>query len=237
MRYKDENTLTLESFEGPIDFLLHLIQKKEIDIYEISLKEITDQYLQRLQELTLLNLDSGAEFVGTTATLLWLKSKLLLPQQEEDSIDTIEEDPYFSVIHHLIDYCRFKQVAKDFSEKEQQQSLQYCRGSVPYEEKEKKLGVEHISLEDLAELLKHVLEKIPEKRQLHKEKWHISDKIKTWTEKLSRNNTIVLVEALMETSCREELIVTFLAVLELMKLNRISIIRDQETSQILVQGT
>ncbi len=224
MQINDPASLTLDSFEGPLDFLLHLIQKKEIDIYEISLKEITEQFLRKLQE-QLLNLDSGAEFVGITATLLWLKSKMLLPKEEEGDTE-LEEDPNFSIIHQLIDYCRFKQTAAEWGEREVEQSHHYLKGTAPFEEKQKTLGIEHITLEELAALFQEVLRKMPEKKHLTKEKWNTSDKIALIRNHLVEIPRFSLREFLFSTGCKEELIVTFLAVLELMKLSEICIVKD-----------
>lgn len=224
------HSLTLEGFEGPLDFLLHLIQKREIDIYEISLKEITEQFLKKLQE-HLLTLDSGAEFVGITATLLWLKSKMLLPKEVGEQIE-LEEDPNFSIIHQLIDYCRFKQTALEWSKREFEQGHHFERGTAPIVESQKPLGIEQISLEELAALFQEALKKMPEKTLLTKEKWHTSDKIAYIRNRLKSLPQFPLREFLFSMSCKEELIVTFLAVLELLKLSEICIVR--ETAEIFV---
>lgn len=225
MQMNDPSSLNLEGFEGPLDFLLHLVQKKEIDIYEISLKEITEQFLKKLQE-QLLNLDSGAKFVGITATLLWLKSKMLLPKEEKEDLTELEEDPNFAIIHQLIDYCRFKQTAQEWGEREQEQSLHYTKGVAPLEKKTKTLGIEQISLEELSALFQEVLSRMPEKKQLFKEKWHIADKVTLIRKHLEEASHFPLREFLFTTRCKEELIVTFLAVLELMKLSEICIIKE-----------
>lgn len=226
MLLNETNTLTLEGFEGPIDFLLHLIQKKEIDIYEISIKEITEQFLKKLQE-QLCNLDSGAEFIGTTATLLWLKSKMLLPKHEEEG--DLDLDPQFAIIHQLIDYCRFKQAALELGRCEQEQEGHYMRGrTAPVEGERESLGIEHVTIEELLALFQLVLRKMPETKQIAREKWLISDKIELVRNYLKESAAFSLYTFLLQTRCKGELIVTFLAVLELMKSAEVCIVREPE---------
>lgn len=231
-------TFTLENFEGPIDFLWHLIQKNEIDIYAISLQKIMEQYLSKLKELAELNVDMGAEFVSTAASLLFLKSKMLLPKHEqEQGIDEEEIDPRFDIIHQLIDYCHFKQTAKELSEREKQQSGFYFRG-VERADLQKNLGIEHLCLDDLASLFKQVLAKAaPHRGQLHEEVWKVSDKIHAIQILLRVQEKMPFGQLFSTEHSREELIVTFLAILELMKLGEIHVIKDLETNAVMIAKT
>lgn len=118
---------TLDNFEGPLSLLLFLTQKQEIDIFEVSLQKIMEQALQLLQSR---GLDDGAEIVGAASTLLLLKSRSLLPPPEispsEEDINS--DDLRFDLVHQLIDYCRFKDVAKLLTVREEQQGVLYERG-------------------------------------------------------------------------------------------------------------
>ena len=133
-------SLTLENFQGPLELLYHLIQKRELDICELSLVEI----IAHFQELPL---SLGAEFLGYSASLIWLKSRALLPKEEDLPEETIE-DPGFEIIHHLIDYCRFKQAAKALHAREEKAFFREVASQNP----KKPLGIDHISLEELAQL-------------------------------------------------------------------------------------
>lgn len=236
MKSTEDNILTLGNFEGPIDFLLHLIQKNELDITEISLREITAQYINRLQEMLSPEIDNAAEFVGTAASLLLMKSKTLLPKHEQTS--EIEEellDPQFEIIHKLIDYCRFKEVAKALKEREEQQGVFYSRGAAEPPEQKKGLGVEHLSLSDLANLFQHVLSKASSSQGVIKEEiWKVSDQMQLIRCMLLEISQIRFEVLFPMTSCREELIVNFLAVLELMKQGEASIVKEIETGIILI---
>ena len=128
MRNAAADTFTLDVFEGPLAFLLHLVQKSEIQICDIPLQEITTQYLKRLQDLVNPSVDNGAEFVGTTAFLLWMKSRKLLPKHEQPLGEEEELDPSFEIIHKLLAYCQIKEAAKALGEQEQRQSVYHTRG-------------------------------------------------------------------------------------------------------------
>ena len=221
------DSFTLSNFEGPLDFLLHLIQKNEIDIYDVSLRGITEQFLHKWEEIASCNLDQGAEFVGHASFLLWLKSKTLLPLHEQEvTSEERELDPRFEIIHQLMEYCRFKQAGKDLVAIEQQQSGFFLRGSENPGLK-KPSGVEHLSLDDLAGLFKQVLAKsVPGKGSIHDEVFQVSDKIQEIQALLQIQSTFAFDALFSLDKVREELIVTFLAVLELMKMGVIQIIKQ-----------
>jgi len=223
MKQNDAHTFSVENFEGPLEFLLHLIQKNEIDIYEVSIKKITDQFLAKLSEITF---DSGAEFIGTAASLLLLKSKMLLPAHESEGMIEGEEDgPKYNIIEQLIEYCRFKDAAKILGEREFKQSGCYTRGMSSLIEPTKGFGMDHLTLNDLATLFqKMLLEATPRMGQIHGDEWSVSDKMIYLRKKIVQEKQISFV-ALFLDLCKEEMIVTFLAMLELMKLGELSVLR------------
>lgn len=227
MQLQNPLTFSIGNFEGPLDLLWHLIQRNEIDIYEVNLQKITQQYLVKVKELTVSGVDEGAEFISSAAALVWLKSKTLLPQHEQLEESTDEEhDPRFEVIHQLIDYCRFRQAAKELAEREQQQSAFYARG-VEESEVKKNLGIDHLSLEDLAAMFRQVLSKASENKGIiHEEFWRVSDKIKAIRNFIATMQVIPFELLFSAEKSREELIVTFLALLELMKMGEACVSMD-----------
>lgn len=239
MRLNPTNTFALNNFEGTLDFLLHLVQKSEIDIYEVSLQQITKQYLLKLHEhlLTAPSVDVGAEFIGTAASLLWLKSKMLLPKHEQiaQTLEPEETDPRFEIIHYLIDYCRFKDAAKSLSEREESQSAFYARGNDNPTEIKKNLGIEHLSLQDLAQLFQQVVARaVVHIGLINEEEWLVSDKI-LLIRKLLRELKKIRFDVLFSSDqCREELIVTFLAILELMKLGEACVVKDMTVNAVMI---
>lgn len=232
----ESDTFILENFEGPLDLLWHLISRNEIDIYQVPVLQLTKQFLAKAG---LQDLDRGAEFVAMAAALVWFKSKALLPKHEqvqEDPLDC-EADPRFEIIHHLIDYCHFKQAAKELAEREQQQGAYYSRG-VEAAIAKKNLGIDHLSLDDLASLFQQILAKASSKEgTIHEEEWKVSDKIKTLRQMLKKDQTLIFHVVFNPKMSRIELIVTFLALLEMMKSGEARVAHDREKNVVCILGT
>jgi segregation and condensation protein A len=224
----------LANFEGPLDFLLCLIQKEEIDIYDVPIQEIIRQFMDKLKDWEE-GLEKGAEFIGTAAYLVWLKSKTLLPSLEQ-SFDSEEEleDPHFEIIHHLIDYCRFKQAAKELALRQEKQQACYFRG-IEVPEWKKPLGIDHISLEELSQLFKEMMSRAAQlPPPIQEENWRVSDKIRVIRRWLQENLSFPLALLLSPQQSRLEMIVTFLAVLELMKIGELGVGRESSTGTVLI---
>ncbi len=240
MKNNDQPIFRLENFEGPLPFLLHLVQKQELEAEEVYLRKIIDQYLTRQAEVEEKDVDDGAEFIGTAATLLWLKSKLLLPDNEQvDTPEIVDEwdgiAPH-AMIPELIDYCRFKYAARGLSERELIQQGFYVRGKdVALDHLGKPLGIEHVSINELASIFQVALQKATlQKGLIQEEEWKVSDKIGILRDRLIGSASIPFEEVFSYTASRIELVVTFLAVLELMKLGEISVGKERDTGNILI---
>lgn len=234
MKLHHPQIYNINHFEGPLDLLWHLIQRDEMNIFEVQIHEITKQYLAKLRELDL-EVDQGAEFIASASALLWLKSKTLLPKHEQEELTAEEEhDPRFEIIHQLIDYCRFKQAAKELSDREQQQSAFYPRG-VEETEVKKNLGIDHLSLEDLAVMFRQVLSKTAEQKGvICEEVWRVSDKIKAIRGLLLKIQKIPFDMIFNAEKSRGELIVTFLALLELMKMGEAKVRMDTKEQTVYI---
>jgi segregation and condensation protein A len=237
MKLEATETFTLSNFEGPIELLFQLVTRQEIDIYAISLHQLIDQFIEITKKAASVNLDKGAEFIAMASLLVWYKSKMLLPkheQQDEEALQEEADDPRFEIIHQLIDYCLFKQAAKTLSHLEIQQSAFYSRGTEESEIK-KNLGIEHISLEDLANLFKEILAKSTvHKGLIHEEVWRVSDKIMALRALLKETSVIEFEMVFTYDKSREELIVTFLALLEMMKSGEAKVARPSGHQKICI---
>lgn len=221
---------TLENFEGSLEFLICLLQKEEMEIYDVPIQELIQQFLCQLTEPNE-GLEKGAEFIGAAAYLVWLKSKTLLPRTEESSgEEEIIEDPHFEIIHHLMDYCRFKQAAKELASRQEKQQSCYFRG-IDTPEWKKTLGIDHISLEELSDLFKEMISRADERKpQIEEENWRVCDKIRIMRRLLQEHSRFPFTELFSSQQCRMEMIVIFLAVLELMKIGELAIGRDSTSS-------
>ena len=240
----------LDNFEGTLDFLLCLIQKDEIDLYDIPIQELIHQFISQSNSSESTNaqstsfqsisennaLDRGAEFIGSAAYLVWLKSKRLLPshEQPDEQEECKIEDPHFEIIHHHIDYCRFKQAAKELTFRQEKQQACYFRG-VDLPEWRKPLGIDHVSLEELSGLFKEMIQKASlTTAQIQEENWRVSDKIRFLRQTLQLSGTFSLSELFTAERSRPEMIVIFLALLELMKMGELAVGREHATGFLVV---
>ena len=233
-----QERVSLEHFDGTIDFLLYLVQKNEVDIFDVPISQLTDQYLQKLSEYknSKKNLDSGAEFLGITSFLLWLKSKSLLPKEEMETDEEEAFDPRFEIIHQLLEYSCFKDVAKDLSKREQRQNSFYTRGIKETPQPKKGLGVAHLSLEDLSQHFRAVWSKAQvAKGKIHEEEWLVADKVKYLKSRIKEEKKIAFTQVFSKKMVKGELIVTFLAILELMKLGKIMAVLIEKQPYLLEQ--
>lgn len=235
MKNAAADTFSLEFFEGPLAFLLHLIQKSEINICDVPIQELTAQYLQKIKEILTPSVDTGAEFIGTAAYLLWMKSKMLLPKHEMPLSDEEDLDPSFEIIYKLLEYCQFKEAGKALARIEHEQSVFHPRGVQSLPEPQKMLGIEHLSLEDLAEHFQKIVARAAsQKRKIHEEAWRVSDKINLLRESLKSEPKIPFNRLFLGEKPKVECIVTFLAILELMKIGEIVVGRETATDTIYI---
>ncbi|SCA63307.1 Segregation and condensation protein A [Chlamydiales bacterium SCGC AG-110-M15] len=229
-------SFALQNFSGPLDLLLFLIQKKELDIYDVQIQNITTQYSDHLSSLAGLSVDDGAEFLSSTALLMYIKSQTLLPRPPSNDEDLIPEDP-LSILPRLIEYYKFKGLAKDLSNLEVRENVHYPR-AVPKGASRKffSMGIDHLSIDDLQEFFQGAMERAASRKKeiLDDEVWTVSDKMDWIRDYLLENTDIPLTIVFNEDCCRDELIVSFLAVLELMKTGEISLVRDRASRQMLL---
>ena len=228
-------TFALDSFEGPLDFLLHLVQKSEVDIYEVAISQITQQFLQVIEQAEQQDVDLGAEFLGVAATLLLIKSRTLLPQHEQEEEQDEDPDPRFEVIHQLLEYCKFKELGKSLSAREAENTGFYFRG-LDQETKAMRIpsGVDHLSVDDLAQIFQESLQRAASRKggNIEEEEWRVIDKIRSIKKNLLLEGSLSVTQLFCPSKSRNELIVIFLAVLELMKLGVIDVIRNSESGAI-----
>lgn len=230
--------VSLDNFEGTLDLLLYLIQRSEIDIYDIPIRQITEQYWSYLKELESKDVDSGSEFLSHTANLLLIKSRTLLPprEQSEELEEEKEEDPRFELLHQLVEYCQFKLIAQDFSQREDLAAHQFYRGCDQGTwESPKPLGLKEVTLQDLAVLLDEALVRAARREGLvEEERWRVSDKLKELHRILKTQPSLHLRTLFDAGKSRNELIVTFLALLEMMKIGEILVGRREEDDELVL---
>ena len=231
-----EYKVRLEIFEGPLDLLLYLIKRDEIDIYDISLERITRQYLEYLQAFKELNIEVAGEFVVMAANLIYLKSRSLLPadqQPPEEEVD--EDDPRWDLIRQLIEYKKFKEAAMQLQTRELEQERIFPRigGGMAPETATLHLG--EVGIFQLINAFQNVIKRLEAREDLQEiigENFTVSDKIERILQTLADGKAIKFSELFARMASRIEIVVTFLALLELIRLKQVRAIQPNEFDEI-----
>ncbi len=232
-----EYKVKLEVFEGPLDLLLYLIKKDEVDIYDISLERITAQYLEFMDAFKVLDLELAGEFVVMAANLIYLKSRALLPasvQPPEEEAD--EEDPRWDLIRQLVEYKKFKDAAANLSIRELEQSNLFARmpDSAEAAQPERPLG--DVSVFDLINAFNNILKRIATKsedlREIFEENFTVSDKIDFIMKMTSSGVPLKFTELFASAASRAEIVITFLALLELVRLKQLKCVQPEVFGEI-----
>lgn len=216
----------LEIFEGPLDLLLFLVKRDEVDIHEISLERITKQYLEYLQAFKELNIDIAGEFVVMAANLIYWKSRSLLPvDQQPPEEDVDEEDPRWELIRQLIEYKKFKEAAEQLHTRELEQEKFFMRdGASTASLEQAPLRLGEVGIFQLINAFQNVIKRIEARedlREIFGEHFTVSDKIDIILRRIADGARIKFSELFGDIASRVEIVVTFLALLELIRLKQV----------------
>jgi segregation and condensation protein A len=231
----------LEVFEGPLDLLLYLIKKDEVDIYDISIERVTSQYLEYLETFRMLDLEIAGEFVVMAANLIYIKSRTLLPvHQQPPEEDAEEEDPRWDLIRQLIEYKKFKDIAFELQQREFEQEGLVAR--VPekpdFHDRDLLLKSE-VGIFDLIDAFHKVLRKVEARqedlREIFQENFTVSDKIDYLLRTIAVRNSLRFSELFVRATSTTEVVVTFLALLELIRLKQLSARQEKPFSEIEIR--
>ena len=227
----------LEIFEGPLDLLLHLIKKNEVSIADIPIASITEQYLATLDLMQSLNLDVAGEFLVMAATLVHIKSRMLLPAGDDDAEEDEEGiDPREELVRRLLEYQRFKDAAEQLGQREILTRDVFTRSMIPTEEIPVP-NLREVSVFDLLTALRRVLERLP-KENVHEvtlEKITVREKMALLLDTLRAQSKVLFDSLFAEVKTRMEVVVTFLAMLELVKVRAIRIFQDRPGGPIQIE--
>ena len=224
----------LDIFEGPLDLLIHLIRKNEVDIFDIPIAAITDQYLAYIDLMEALNITLAGEFLVMASTLIHIKSRMLLPGAEEE-----EEDPRLEITRPLLEYMRFKELAGELSERDLLERDVFAR-RFPSDYKSRFRSEEpliEVSLFQLIDAFKRVMEqRLPgEQLKFHVEPWSLKEKTTFIMDKLKEQGGLFFCEFFTEARTAGEFIITFLAILELVQMGLLRIFQTDPDKDIRVE--
>jgi len=230
----------LDIFEGPLDLLLYLIKKDEIDIYDIPIERITRQYLLYLDAFKILDLDVAGDFVVMAANLIYIKSRSLLPKDQQPPDEAVEEDdPRWELVRQLIEYKKFKDAAGHLQQRELDREGLFTRmAAEPDAVAERPLG--EVSIFDLINAFNTALKRLtkPEDlREIFEENFTVSDKIDLIMKMTASGLALRFSELFASAASRTEVVVTFLALLELVRLKQVRARQSEEFGEIELVGS
>lgn len=242
-------SVKLDTFEGPLDLLLHLINRYEIDIYDIPVSQITEQYLIYIHAMKELQLDIASEYLVMAATLLSIKSKMLLPKKESEVLDEeeqfeYEEDPRDELMERLIEYKKFKEAAITLKDKEFERSQEFSKPPTNMEgmleENTIELEVQlDVSLYDMLAALQKLLNRNkvqkPIQTKISRQEISIEDKMSDVLEQLNRSKGRKNFLDFFDSADKGTIVTTFLAVLELMKVKKVIVEQENNFNDLFVQ--
>ena len=237
-----ENKVQLEIFEGPLDLLLYLVKKEEVDIYEVNLTKLATQFIDYVQLMKELDLDIAGEFLVMAATLMYIKSRELLPKNQQAEIpeEEEEEDPRWELIRQLVEYKKFKDAAAKLQERELVQEQIYARiPGRPEFVTETPNARPEVSIFDLVNAVSNILKRYnqrPQARDVFEEKWTVSEKIELLAALIQERKRMRFSELFDKIEHRSEAIVTFLALLELIRLKQLRVEQSEPFAEIEISA-
>jgi segregation and condensation protein A len=226
----------LDIFEGPLDLLLYLIKKEELDIYNIPITKITEQYLEQLALMETLDLEIAGEFLVMAATLMQIKSRMLLPPDPE-GVETEQEDPRAELVRRLLEYKAFKEASERLRGFESRRGGMFTRLNVEPEIDSGDSPLVEVSIFDLLSALAKVLKTLPKEaaHEIGKDEFSVAEKVHEIYHRLLKDPVIRLGELFRSAKNKFEAITTFLAVLELIRQKEIAVAQDTHFGEIEVR--
>jgi segregation and condensation protein A len=226
----------LEIFEGPLDLLLHLIKKEEVDVYDIPVARITDEYLQYLSLLETMNLDVAGEYLVMAATLTHIKSRMLLPPSEDD-MEEPDEDPRADLVHQLIEYQRYREAAVALGERSVLSRDVFRRDpAVPDTDANEGVRLRDVTIADLLEAFREVMERALREsfHEIVHEEVSVDECVDIIVRRLEVDGALRFRDLFAGSPSRRRLVATFLALLELVKRQFIHARQEEDGAEILL---
>jgi segregation and condensation protein A len=228
-------TVKLARFEGPLDLLLHLIKRDEIEITDIPISHITQQYLSYIELMRALDLDVAGEFLVMAATLMRIKAKMLLPLPAVGAEEE-EGDPREELVQRLVEYRQFKEAAGTLKMREEDRRLLFERGMLPGDDEMGPLPLAPATLFDLLDALNRVMSRVPAPvvYEVEGELYDVDDKMSLIASTVAENGSVSFVDLLLRCRARAEMVVTFMALLELIKLGTVLVVQTENFGDITI---
>lgn len=235
----EEYKVNLEVFEGPLDLLLYLIKKDEVEICDIPIGRITTQYMGYLELMKILNLEIAGDFIVMASTLMLIKSRMLLPDEQRGPVEEDDEDdPRWDLVRQLVEYKKFKDAAGFLGVLEEEQENVFGREGEHVELGTRPdVGMQDVGIFDLITALNEALDRVPQEdlQEIFAEQFTVGEKVDDLLTRTSGGKTISLGRLFVDMRSRQEIVCVFLAVLELIKLNRLAARQDSHFEEIVIE--
>ncbi len=236
-----EYKVKFEVFEGPLDLLLYLIKKEEVDIYSVNLTKLASQFIEYIEMMREFDLEIAGEFLVMASTLMYIKSRELLPVDQQAQVEEEEdgEDPRWELIRQLVEYKKFKDAAAKLQELEAHQEGVYPRLPIkPVFAEEKPLTKPEVTIFDLLNAVNSVLKRFEKRdnpREIYEDKWSVSDKIEHIVKLMTTQTGVRFSELFEDATSRSEVVCTFLALLELIRLKQLVCAQSSDFGEIEIR--
>jgi segregation and condensation protein A len=232
-----EYKVKFEVFEGPLDLLLYLIKKEEVDIYEVNLTRLATQFIEYIETMRLMDLEVAGEFLVMAATLMYIKSRELLPVDQQVQVEGEEDgdDPRWELIRQLVEYKKFKDAAAQLGVLEARQEDVFPRVPVKLEFEAEAPTRNEASIFDLLNAVSTVLQRFnrpSDQRDIFEDKWSVSEKIDHLMRAISERSRLKFSDLFAGVTSRSEVVVTFLALLELIRLKQLVAVQGEAFGEI-----
>ncbi len=236
-----EYKVKFEVFEGPLDLLLYLIKKEEVDIYEVNLTKLATQFIEYIEMMREFDLEVAGEFLVMASTLMYIKSRELLPVDQQVQVEGEEEgeDPRWELIRQLVEYKKFKDAAAKLSVLEERQEGVFPRvpGKLEFAS-ESPAAKPEVSIFDLLNAVTSVLKRFEKRdnpREIFEDKWTVSEKIDYILRTLTARDNVRFSELFEDAMSRSEVVCTFLALLELIRLKQLACAQSEAFAEIEIR--
>jgi len=235
-----EYKVKFEVFEGPLDLLLYLIKKEEVDIYEVNLTSLATQFIEYIEVMRMLDLDIAGEFLVMASSLMYIKSRELLPVDQQVPVEDEDEgeDPRWELIRQLVEYKKFKDAAAQLQVRELEQENVFPRvpGKLDFSADRPALRAD-VSIFDLVNAVNAILKRVNQRddpRDIFEDKWSVSEKIEELAKLISQQASLKFSELFVGATSRSEVVCTFLALLELIRLRQLTCLQPDHFGEIQI---
>lgn len=231
---KDELKLTMGEFAGPLDLLLFLIKQEQANIFDIPIARITDEYLRYIRMMKSLDISVAADFIVMAATLIEIKSKMLLPREIEAIANEEIEDPRKELVDRLLEYEKFKSAAQMLYERTTVEDATYTRGPIESDDNNSEINA---GVFDLLNVFQKILERHREevRMEIQREEVSLADMIKDLKRRLTEAGEVSLLSVFEDMRSRQELVTAFIAVLEIVRTENVKLLQKKTFGDIILR--